>query len=221
MLKLELLALATKSCNFYPCQKYLSSCIIDQVCCSHGKSLIRKLHHWQKVKRSLLRVCKEESQERSGEDTVVKKWVLLSASQFRNSWKLPRCQPLSSHSYRNKPLTVPYYSPRHWSSSQKSGAFIRKFLLVACKFQKMCSKSHFPEQSRKINSRDSTSQKPQDSKNLQKFCHARDFWEQDIFWLFNTTILPLSYNQKGWMPLNTGKFNCCWNLGNQNAPHHT
>lgn len=111
-------------------------------------------------------------------------------------------------------LTVPYYSPRHWSSSQKSGAFIRKFLLVACKFQKMCSKSHFPEQNRKINSRDSTSQKPQDSKNLQKFCHARDFWEQDIFWLFNTTILPLSYNQKGWMPLNTGKFNCCWNLGN-------
>lgn len=102
MLKLELLALATKSCNFYPCQKCLSSCIIDQVCCSHGKSLIRKLHHWQKVKRSLLRVCKEESQERSGEDTVVKKWVLLSASQFRNSWKLPRCQPLSSHSYREQ-----------------------------------------------------------------------------------------------------------------------
>lgn len=105
MLKLELLALATKSCNFYPCQKCLSSCIIDQVCCSHGKSLIRNLHHWQKVKRSLLRVCKEESQEGSGEDTVVKKWVLLSASPFRNSWKLPRCH-LSHHTHmRNTPST--------------------------------------------------------------------------------------------------------------------
>lgn len=167
-----------------------------------------------------------ESAKKSHKKGVVKIqwWRSGFFYQLPSSETVENCPgvSLSHHTHTgNKPLTVPYYSPRHWSSSQKSGAFIRKFLLVVCKFQKMCSKSHFPEQSRKINSRDSTSQKPQDSKNLQKFCHARDFWEQDIFWLFNTTILPLSYNQKGWMPLNTGKFNCCWNLGNQNAPHHT
>lgn len=95
--------------------------------------------------------------------TESKWWGLLSASWLRDSWKLPRCQPISPHLYEEQAqhllfLIVPVVA----GVISKSPGSLQGCFCWRCesKHQKECRKSHFPEQSRNINSRDFTSQKP-------------------------------------------------------------
>lgn len=173
MLKLELLALATKSCNFYSCQKRFSSCITDQVCCSYGKSLIRKLYYWQKVKSTLPRVCKEESHRKRA---VKRQRVLLSASQFRNSQKLPRCQPISSHSYEEQAqhllfLIIPLVA-RAVSKVQGLHRVVSAGV-VNVSFKKGAQSPI------SLNGVEKSTAETLFLRNPD-LCHPRDFWEQDI-----------------------------------------
>lgn len=212
MLKLELLALATKSCNFCSCQKRLSSYITDQVCCSYGKSLIRELYYWQKVKSTLPRVCKEKSH---GKWVVKRQQVLLSASQFRNSQKLSRCHHTPM---RNKPSTYcsslfPLWLERLAKVQGLYGVVSAGVVNVS--FKKSAQSPISLNRVERSTAEISLLRNPD-------LCHPRDFWEQDILWLLNITLLLLlSYYQKGWMPLKAGKLNCCWNLGDQDAAHCT
>lgn len=207
MLKLELLALATKSCNFYvaPFFSY------------HWPSLLQL---WQKLDQKAAPPAEsEENPSGSLQRTVTESrwWVLLSASWFRNSWKLPRCQPISSHLYEEQAqhllfLVIPAVARELSKSPGSLGVVSAGVVNPSCKTSAQSCIS--------LNRVETSTAETSLLRNPD-LCHPRDFREQGILWLLNIMILLPLHCQKHWMLLNAGRFKCCWNLGDQNAAHHS